>query len=90
VSQRHSKAVLRGLLALALLFAALPILGFGYETIVGAVEARRFPPPGKLVLVDGHWRRRPDGGDGCRVGRLVDRLERRSARDCDIRAGVQL
>jgi pimeloyl-ACP methyl ester carboxylesterase len=44
----------RGLLALAMLLVALPILGFGYETIAAAVDARRFPPPGKLVTVDGH------------------------------------
>jgi pimeloyl-ACP methyl ester carboxylesterase len=44
----------RGLFALAIVLAALPILGFGYETIAAAVDARRFPPPGKLVTVDGH------------------------------------
>ena len=46
--------ITRGLLALAMLLLALPILGFGYETIAGAVDAWRFPPPGKLVLVNGH------------------------------------
>ena len=44
----------RGLLALAILLVALPILGFGYETIASAVEVRQFPAPGKLVVVDGH------------------------------------
>lgn len=44
----------RGLLALAILLVALPVLGFSYETIAAAVDARRFPPPGKLVMVDGH------------------------------------
>jgi hypothetical protein len=44
----------RGLLALCALLVALPILGFGYEMIAAAVDARRFPPPGKLVAVDGH------------------------------------
>jgi pimeloyl-ACP methyl ester carboxylesterase len=43
----------RSLLALAMLLVALPILGFGYETIAAAIDARRFPPPGKLVMVDG-------------------------------------
>lgn len=44
----------RSLLVLAILLAALPIAGFGYETIASAVDAWRFPPPGKLVTVDGH------------------------------------
>jgi pimeloyl-ACP methyl ester carboxylesterase len=44
----------RGLLALAILLMALPILGLTYEAIAAAVDARRFPPPGKLVMVDGH------------------------------------
>jgi pimeloyl-ACP methyl ester carboxylesterase len=44
----------RSLLALAILLAALPVLGFSYETIMAAVDAQRFPPPGKLVAVDGH------------------------------------
>jgi pimeloyl-ACP methyl ester carboxylesterase len=44
----------RGLLALCALLVSLPILGFGYETIMAAVDARRFPPPGKFVAVDGH------------------------------------
>jgi pimeloyl-ACP methyl ester carboxylesterase len=44
----------RSLLALAILFVAMPVLGFGYETIAAAIDARRFPPPGKLVTVDEH------------------------------------
>jgi pimeloyl-ACP methyl ester carboxylesterase len=46
--------VKRGLLTLCALLVALPVLGFSYETILTAVDARRFPPPGKLVAVDGH------------------------------------
>jgi pimeloyl-ACP methyl ester carboxylesterase len=44
----------RSLLALFALLLALPVLGFSYETIAAAVDAQRFPPPGKLVMVDGH------------------------------------
>jgi hypothetical protein len=44
----------RGLLALAILIVALPLLGFSYETIMAAVDAQSFPPPGKLITVDGH------------------------------------
>jgi pimeloyl-ACP methyl ester carboxylesterase len=44
----------RGLLVLAIVLLALPVLGFSYEAISAAVDARRFPPPGKLVMVDGH------------------------------------
>jgi pimeloyl-ACP methyl ester carboxylesterase len=47
-------SIKRSLLALAILLAALPVLGFSYETIMAAVDARRFPPLGKLVAVDGH------------------------------------
>src|SRR4051812_48250326 len=46
--------ILRGLLALALLLVALPVLGFSYEMIMAAVDTQRFPPPGKLIGVDGH------------------------------------
>jgi pimeloyl-ACP methyl ester carboxylesterase len=44
----------RGLLALAILLLALPILGLGYESIAAAVDAWRFPAPGRMVMVDGH------------------------------------
>jgi pimeloyl-ACP methyl ester carboxylesterase len=44
----------RALLALLALLLALPVLGFSYETIAAAVDARRFPPPGRLIAVDGH------------------------------------
>jgi pimeloyl-ACP methyl ester carboxylesterase len=44
----------RGLLALAILLVALPVLGLTYEAITAAIDARRFPPPGKLVMVDHH------------------------------------
>jgi pimeloyl-ACP methyl ester carboxylesterase len=57
-SARHSRNyrfyLKRGLLALLAILVALPSLGFGYETIASAVDARRFPAPGKLVDVDGH------------------------------------
>ena len=43
----------RGLLALLSILVALPIAGFGYETIAAAVDARQFPAPGKLVAVGG-------------------------------------
>src|SRR5690349_11529937 len=54
----------RDLLTLAILLLALPILGFGYETIAAAVDARRFPPPGKLVAVDGHQMHINCSGEG--------------------------
>jgi pimeloyl-ACP methyl ester carboxylesterase len=44
----------RGLLALAIVLVALPLLGLSYETISAVVDAQRFPPPGKLITVDGH------------------------------------
>src|SRR5215207_1265342 len=44
----------RGLLALVILLLAIPVLGFSYEMIMGAVDAQRNPPPGKLIMVDGH------------------------------------
>jgi pimeloyl-ACP methyl ester carboxylesterase len=44
----------RSLLALAILLVALPLFGFSYETIMAAVDAQRYPPPGKLITVDGH------------------------------------
>jgi hypothetical protein len=44
----------RGLLALAIALAALPVLGLGYEAVMVAADARRFPPPGRLVGVGGH------------------------------------
>ena len=47
-------SIKRGLLALCALLLALPILGLGYETIAAAADARRFPPPGRLIAVDGH------------------------------------
>jgi pimeloyl-ACP methyl ester carboxylesterase len=47
-------SIKRGLLVLCALLVALPVLGFSYETIMAVVEARRFPPPGKLITVDGH------------------------------------
>jgi pimeloyl-ACP methyl ester carboxylesterase len=47
-------SIKRSLLGLAILLLALPILGFSYETISAAIDARRFPPPGKLITVDGH------------------------------------
>ena len=47
-------SITHGLLGLAILLATLPVLGFGYETIAAAIDAQHFPPPGKLVLVDGH------------------------------------
>jgi pimeloyl-ACP methyl ester carboxylesterase len=46
--------ITRGLLALLALLVALPVLGFSYETLMQAVDARRYPPPGKLIMVDGH------------------------------------
>jgi pimeloyl-ACP methyl ester carboxylesterase len=56
--KRHSRSygfyLKHGLLVLLAILVVLPILGFGYETIAAAVDARRFPPPGKLVMVDGH------------------------------------
>jgi pimeloyl-ACP methyl ester carboxylesterase len=54
--QRHGwRFYLKGsLLALLAVLVALPIVGFGYETIASAVESRQFPAPGKLVAVDGH------------------------------------
>jgi pimeloyl-ACP methyl ester carboxylesterase len=42
------------LLVLLAILVVLPILGFGYETIAAAIDARRFPPTRKLVMVDGH------------------------------------
>ncbi len=45
--------VTRGLLLLVVLLVALPVLGFAYESIMAAVDARRFPPPGQLVAVNG-------------------------------------
>jgi pimeloyl-ACP methyl ester carboxylesterase len=44
----------RGLLALVILLLAIPVLGFSYELIMGAVDVQRNPPPGKLITVDGH------------------------------------
>jgi pimeloyl-ACP methyl ester carboxylesterase len=44
----------RGLLALIALLVALPVLGFSYEMIMAASDATRHPPPGRLVIVDGH------------------------------------
>jgi hypothetical protein len=46
--------ITRGLLALVVVLVALPVLGFTYETIMAAVDAQRFPPPGRLVAVDGN------------------------------------
>jgi pimeloyl-ACP methyl ester carboxylesterase len=46
--------ITRSLLALCALLAALPLLGFSYEMIMAAVDAQRFPPPGKLITVDRH------------------------------------
>lgn len=43
----------RGLLVVIVLLVALPVLGFAYETLMSAVDARRFPPPGQLVAVNG-------------------------------------
>jgi pimeloyl-ACP methyl ester carboxylesterase len=47
-------SIKRSLLGLAIVLLALPILSFSYETIAAVIDARRFPPPGKLVMVDGH------------------------------------
>jgi pimeloyl-ACP methyl ester carboxylesterase len=44
----------RGLLGLVILLLAVPVLGLTYETIMGTVDALRFPPPGKRITVDGH------------------------------------
>jgi hypothetical protein len=44
----------RGLLALLAVLVALPLLGFSYETISAAIDVQRYPPPGKLITVDGH------------------------------------
>jgi pimeloyl-ACP methyl ester carboxylesterase len=54
----------RGLLALAIVLVALPILGFSYETIAAAVDAWRFPPPGKLITVHGHQMHINCSGEG--------------------------
>jgi pimeloyl-ACP methyl ester carboxylesterase len=44
----------RGLLAVVILLLAIPVLGFSYEIIMATVDAQRNPPPGKLIMVDGH------------------------------------
>ena len=56
--------ITRGLLALLALLLALPVLGFSYETVAGALETRRFPAPGKLVAVDGRQMHIRCIGDG--------------------------
>jgi pimeloyl-ACP methyl ester carboxylesterase len=45
----------RILLALLVLLAALAIIGASYEVVMAAGDGRRYPPPGQLVDVGGHW-----------------------------------
>ena len=84
----------RGLLALAILLLAVPVLGFSYETITAAVDAQRFPPPGKLIAVDGHQLHLNCTGTGGRTVVMdaglgaVARLEHGAARDRPVHAGV--
>lgn len=53
-AQRWSGMLKRGLRALVIVLASLPVLGFTYETVAAALDAWRFAPPGKLVAVNGH------------------------------------
>src|SRR5262245_46391787 len=32
----------------------LPVLGFAYEALTAAYDTWRYPPPGRLVAIDGH------------------------------------
>jgi pimeloyl-ACP methyl ester carboxylesterase len=41
-------------LAVFAVLVALPALGFAYETVMAAVDARSFPPPGRVSRIDGH------------------------------------
>lgn len=44
----------RSALALLALIVAVAILGATYQAIAGAVDARRYPPPGELVAMGGY------------------------------------
>jgi pimeloyl-ACP methyl ester carboxylesterase len=44
----------RPLIAMMALVVAIPILGAIYQATMEARDDRRFPPPGKLIEVDGH------------------------------------
>jgi len=45
--------VKRAALTVAALLVVLAAVGLGYERVMAASDARSFPPPGRLVTVDG-------------------------------------
>lgn len=58
VKQRHGKRPWRWLkivtITLLVIIAVLLIAGILYQSVATAVDARRYPPPGRLVDVGGH------------------------------------
>ena len=61
--------VRRIVVGVVLILALLAVAGLAYQGIASALDARRFPPPGKMVDVGGHrlhvlfYRRRLADGD---------------------------
>ena len=46
--------VKRAALAVVALPVVLAAVGFGYERVMAAADARSFPPPGRTLTVDGY------------------------------------
>ncbi|MEZ4672551.1 MAG: alpha/beta hydrolase [Anaerolineae bacterium] len=44
----------RGVLVLVALLVVIPVLGMAYQTVAEASDKGSYPPPGQMVVVDGH------------------------------------
>ena len=48
------RVVTRAAMTVAVLLVLLAAVGFGYERVMAARDAQSYPPPGRIVTVDGH------------------------------------